>query len=183
MGYGFMPGTGRLADVPFYPSPHYNERPYGVVIDLLVIHGISLPPGQFGGDAVHRLFMGTLVETQDPALLPYAHFEVASHFFIQRTGALSQYVDCNHRAWHAGQSSFRGRENCNDYALGIELEGTDTEPYTDAQYQTLNALLPVLQGAYPNISFERIVGHSVIAPDRKTDPGPAFEWLRLMNCD
>lgn len=158
------------------PSPHFNERPDSSDIELLVIHCISLPPGEFGGDYIERFFKGEL----DPSLHPYfetiAELEVSSHFLIDRSGGLVQFVDCSQRAWHAGVSCWQDRENCNDFSIGVELEGCDDIPYTQAQYQALVELTAWLQQQYPKISDDNIVGHCDIAPERKTDPGPAFDW-------
>ncbi len=172
--------TGLIQDALYSPSPNCDDRPVGSVIDLLVIHNISLPPGEFGGPYIDALFTNTL----DPSLHPYfetiAHLKVSSHCLIRREGTLVQYVPFHKRAWHAGESSFEGRPNCNDYAIGIELEGSDTLPYTAQQYSVLCALILALKAAYSGLSLDRIVGHSTIAPHRKTDPGPAFEWPTLL---
>lgn len=158
------------------PSPHCDQRPDPQDVSLLVIHNISLPPRVFGGGWVDDLFLGRL----DPAAHPYftdiAALRVSAHLFIRRTGQTIQYVPFDQRAWHAGASSFDGREQCNDYSIGIELEGADLIPYTDAQYERLAAVTRVLQAVYPAITDDRITGHSDIAPGRKTDPGPAFDW-------
>jgi len=157
-------------------SPNRDARAPGSAVTLLVVHGISLPPGSFGGDAIARLFTNRL----DPAAHPYyasvATLRVSAHFLIRRDGELVQFVGCNERAWHAGNSSWRGRSHCNDYSIGIELEGTDDAAYAPAQYTMLGRLIRALRRAYP---IEAIVGHSDIAPGRKTDPGPAFDWKRL----
>jgi N-acetyl-anhydromuramoyl-L-alanine amidase len=165
-----------LADgADYIPSPNKDERPAGMAVELLVIHNISLPPGVFGGDAVIDLFLNRL----DPRAHPYyetiAGLRVSAHFFIRRDGALLQFVPCTRRAWHAGQSSWRGRERCNDFSVGIELEGTDDLAFSDAQYERLAALATALYARYP---ITASVGHSDIAPGRKTDPGPAFDWPR-----
>ena len=171
--------TGLIKCAFYAPSPNCDDRPLESTIDLLVIHNISLPPGEFGGPHIHALFTNTL----DPNLHPYfaeiASMRVSSHCLIHRDGSLVQYVPFHKRAWHAGESNFMGRENCNDYSIGIELEGTDTEPYTAEQYHVLSALILALHAVYTDLSTERIVGHSTIAPSRKTDPGPAFEWATL----
>ena len=168
--------AGRVAAAAQVASPNRDARPAGTPPTLVVVHGISLPPRTFGGDGVVRLFTNTL----DPAAHPYyatvARLRVSAHFFIRRDGALLQFVSCNDRAWHAGVSSWRGRERCNDFSIGIELEGADDVPYTARQYARLAALLRALKRRYP---LEAAVGHSDIAPGRKTDPGPAFEWDRL----
>ena len=158
-------------------SPNQDQRPAGVEISLVVIHSISLPPGEFGGDAIERLFTNRL----DPAAHPYfesiAHLRVSSHFLVRRDGALLRFVPVERRAWHAGASSWRGRSRCNDFSVGIELEGADEAPFEDAQYAALAALLAQLRAALP---LRAIAGHSEIAPGRKTDPGPRFDWPRLL---
>jgi AmpD protein len=160
------------------PSPNQDARPDPRDISLLLIHGISLPPGAFGGPWIDALFQNRL----DPAAHPYfagiANLRVSAHLLIRRDGELVQYVPCDARAWHAGASSYGGREGCNDYAVGIELEGTDDQPYADAQYVALVGLTEALLAAYPGLSPERIAGHGDVAPGRKTDPGPAFDWSR-----
>jgi N-acetyl-anhydromuramoyl-L-alanine amidase len=157
-------------------SINCDDRPAGTAISLVVVHGISLPPGVFGGDGVARLFTNTLDAGADPYFPGIAHLRVSSHFFIRRDGSLVQFVPCIRRAWHAGVSSWRGRAACNDYSVGIELEGTDDVPYTGPQYRMLARLARALRDRYP---IRDMVGHSDIAPGRKTDPGPAFDWARL----
>ncbi|MRT24028.1 1,6-anhydro-N-acetylmuramyl-L-alanine amidase AmpD [Enterobacteriaceae bacterium RIT697] len=159
------------------PSPHFNQRPNDEVPSLLVIHNISLPPGEFGGPWIDRLFTGTLPADAHPYFADIAHLRVAAHCLICRDGELVQYVSFDQRAWHAGVSQFEGRESCNDFSMGIELEGTDTLPYTDAQYATLQQVTHLLLQHYP-LTPARITGHSDIAPERKTDPGSSFDWLR-----
>jgi AmpD protein len=159
-------------------SPHFNARPGGMKPELIVVHGISLPPGEFGGPWIDRLFTGTLPPEGHPFFRGVAHNPVSSHMLIRRDGQITQYVPFGERAWHAGQSSYRGRQGCNDFSIGIELEGTDDIPYTDAQYEQLAAVVEALLQTYPSLSREHIVGHSDIAPGRKTDPGPAFDWAR-----
>jgi len=170
---------GLLIGARQVPSPNQDARPDGAEISLLVIHGISLPPGEFGGDDIDRLFTNTL----DPAVHPYFReihtLRVSAHLLIRRDGEVVQYVPFHRRAWHAGVSCHGGREACNDFSIGIELEGTDTVPYTEAQYRVLDELLPLLRRAYPAIGPADVVGHCHIAPGRKTDPGPAFDWARL----
>lgn len=161
-------------------SSHFNERPAGE-ISLLVIHNISLPPGKFGGGYVERFFAGDLPVADDPYFETIKDLEVSSHFFITRQGEAVQFVSCLKRAWHAGKSFFAGRSACNDFSVGIELEGTDILPYTDMQYRTLSFLTLALMKAYPDITTSRITGHQDIAPGRKTDPGPAFDWQRFKN--
>ncbi|MCG8610463.1 MAG: 1,6-anhydro-N-acetylmuramyl-L-alanine amidase AmpD [Pseudomonadales bacterium] len=167
---------GWISGVRKVPSPNFNDRPVGEEPSLLVIHNISLPPGQFGGNAVEKFFTNKLPADQHPFFQTIAKLTVSAHFFIQRTGAIIQFVPLHKRAWHAGVSSFEGRENCNDYAIGIELEGTDVEQYSREQYEVLIALTRAIMGRYPGISSGRIVGHSDIAPGRKTDPGASFDW-------
>jgi AmpD protein len=158
------------------PSPNCDERPEGVPVQLVVIHAISLPPNEFGGPEILQLFTNAL----DPAAHPYFSgiegLRVSAHFLVRRDGELLQFVPCSRRAWHAGASCWQGRENCNDFSIGIELEGCDQRPFEDAQYQALNQLLAELG---QNHAIEAIVGHSDIAPGRKTDPGPCFDWHRV----
>ena len=158
------------------PSPNCDPRPSGAAISLIVVHGISLPPGKFGGDDVSRLFTNTLDPATDPYYPGIAHLKVSSHFFIRRDGTLVQFVPCGRRAWHTGISSWRGRKSCNDFSVGIELEGTDDLPYTTRQYLMLARVARALRRRYP---VQDMVGHSDIAPGRKTDPGTAFNWPRL----
>ena len=170
-----MDESGWIAGIRQLPSPNCDERPAGSAIELLVIHNISLPPGAFGGPGIVELFTNRL----DPGAHPYyreiAGRKVSAHFLIRRDGELLQFVPCGLRAWHAGESNWRGRSRCNDFSIGIELEGTDEVPFEDAQYQRLAGLARVLATAYPGIHS---VGHSDIAPGRKTDPGPCFDWAR-----
>ncbi len=160
-------------------SPHCNERPDGIDIGLLVIHNISLPPGEFGGGYVDQLFAGTLDCDAHPAFADLRGLRVSAHFFISRLGEVTQYLPVAARAWHAGVSAWCGRDNCNDFSIGIELEGTDTIPYTEAQYASLLQLIRRLMQLCPAITVNSIVGHADIAPGRKTDPGPAFDWSRV----
>ncbi len=171
--------TGLIKDVLYVPSPHCDDRPLTSIINLLVVHGISLPPGEFGGAYIDALFTNTLDPSHHPYFEAIAGAKVSAHCLIRRDGQLVQYVPFHKRAWHAGESNFKGRENCNDYSIGIELEGTDTVPYTAQQYKVLSALIIALQSVYTELSQDRIVGHSTIAPLRKTDPGPVFEWATL----
>lgn len=158
-------------------SPHFNERPsVDVCPQTVVLHNITLPPGQFATGMVEDLFLGRLECSRDPRLEDLRGLRVSSHFFITRTGVLEQFVSCSERAWHAGVSRFNGRDNCNDFTLGIELEGTDFVPFENEQYQTLVSLLQAIDAKY---GLAYIVGHSDIAPGRKTDPGPCFDWVRL----
>lgn len=169
--------SGWCQGVRHCPSPNFNERPCGE-ISLLVIHNISLPPAQFATGQVQAFFQNRLDRAEHPYFEGIADMRVSAHFLIERDGAVTQFVSCLARAWHAGVSCFAGRESCNDFSLGIELEGTDDLPFTDAQYQSLVALTQQVQGTYSSITPERICGHSDIAPGRKTDPGPCFDWAR-----
>ncbi|MBN8479109.1 MAG: 1,6-anhydro-N-acetylmuramyl-L-alanine amidase AmpD [Burkholderiales bacterium] len=157
-------------------TPNADARPPGTTVSLVVVHGISLPPGRYGGDAIERLFTNTLDPDAHPSYRDIAGLRVSAHFLIRRDGTLVQFAGCDDRAWHAGVSSWNGRERCNDYSIGIELEGTDTRPYTARQYRRLAALLRRIAARYP---IAAVVGHSDVAPGRKTDPGPAFDWSRL----
>ncbi len=173
------PVTGLVIGVRQVLSPHFDARP--VPPDLVVVHGISLPPGEFGGPWIDRLFTGNL----PPEVHPYFREvaapgrRVSAHVLIRRDGQVVQYVPFGARAWHAGQSEYQGRPNCNDFSVGIELEGTDDIPYTDQQYEQLADLIRALLAAYPSLSAKHISGHSDIAPGRKTDPGSVFDWKRL----
>lgn len=168
--------SGWFRGVRRVPSPNCDGRPADSSIELVVIHGISLPPGEFGGDAIDRLFTNTLDPAQHPYYREICGLRVSSHILVDRQGRLTQYVSLRDRAWHAGRSCFQDREECNDFSIGIELEGTDDVAYSDAQYLTLAKLTQLIQHHYPVITDERITGHSDIAPGRKTDPGPAFDW-------
>ena len=148
--------------------------------ELVVVHGISLPPGNYGGPEIEALFTNTLNPDGHPYFAEIAGLEVSAHFLIRRTGEVVQFVSTDARAWHAGVSCWQGREQCNDFSIGIELEGCDDEAYADPQYDTLNQLVRCLRNQYPGIQHDAIVGHSDIAPGRKTDPGPAFEWSRVL---
>lgn len=171
--------TGLLNAARLAPSPNCDDRPAGVAIDLIVIHGISLPPGDFGGPWIEALFTNQL----DPAAHSYfaalAGLRVSAHLLIRRDGELVQYAPFHRRAWHAGESMYAGRRRCNDFSIGIELEGADDLPYDDRQYPLLAAVIHALWQAYPTITPDRLTGHADIAPGRKTDPGPAFDWTRL----
>ncbi|GLK90696.1 1,6-anhydro-N-acetylmuramyl-L-alanine amidase AmpD [Pseudomonas turukhanskensis] len=173
------PLTGWCDGIRHCPSPNFNARPNGE-ISLLVIHNISLPPGQFGTGKVLELFQNELQAEEHPYFAGICHLRVSAHFLIERDGAVTQFVSCLERAWHAGVSLFEGRDNCNDFSLGIELEGTDDQPFTDAQYAALAQLSGQLCRAYPAITAQRICGHSDIAPGRKTDPGEFFQWPRFL---
>jgi AmpD protein len=159
-------------------SPNFDSRPAGVDFDLIVVHGISLPPGEFGGPWIDRLFTNTLPAAEHPYFAEIGALRVSSHLVVKRDGKVTQYVRFTERAWHAGKSAFQGREACNDFSVGVELEGTDTRPYEAAQYRALAKVVAALCAAYPRLSKDRLVGHSDIAPGRKTDPGPAFDWPR-----
>ena len=168
--------AGLLVGARLVASPNCDDRPPGTEVTLLVVHNVSLPPGAFGGDDVIRLFTNTLDCAAHPYYNSLAGVRVSAHFLIRRTGEIIQFVPCDRRAWHAGVSSWRGRERCNDFSIGVELEGTDTKPYTARQYRRLARLAIALQRRYP---IRETVGHCDIAPGRKTDPGPAFDWSRL----
>ena len=170
---------GWLQQARRVPSPNFGPRPDNCEPELLVIHNISLPPGQFGGDCIERLFTNCLDWDAHPFFSEIRGARVSAHLLIRRCGELLQFVSLHERAWHAGASCFSGRDNCNDFSIGIELEGTDDEPYTDDQYETLVGVTGTLQAHYPGIAPDRIVGHSDISPGRKTDPGAAFDWERL----
>lgn len=168
----------RLAGVRYCASPNCNARPPDAVPSLIVVHGISLPPGEFGGPHIEALFTNRLDPAGHPYFATIAGLQVSAHVLVRRDGELVQFVPFDLRAWHAGASSYQGRSNCNDFSIGIELEGTDDIPYTDAQYQRLAELIRALARAYP-ATRGHVAGHSDIAPGRKTDPGPSFDWARL----
>tara|TARA_R110000744_G_scaffold7595_3_gene26366 strand:- start:3686 stop:4267 length:582 start_codon:yes stop_codon:yes gene_type:complete len=167
--------NGWLCDAEIQQSSHCEPRAIDEAVSLLVVHNISLPPGQFGGSHITDFFLGNLDPTIDPYFESIYRIRVSAHCLIQRTGHIVQYVSFNDKAWHAGVSSYQGREKCNDFSIGIELEGTDDIPYTKEQYQQLSALSQALIGTYPELK-RNIVGHCDIAPGRKTDPGDAFDW-------
>ena len=169
---------GRLAGAPFIASPNFDERPQDAAIELIVIHNISLPPGVFGGTAIIDLFMNRLDPQAHPYFAGIASMRVSAHFLIRRDGELLQFVPCAKRAWHAGVSLWRERSRCNDFSVGIELEGSDDTDFEDAQYARLGVLARALHDRYPILAS---VGHSDIAPGRKTDPGPGFDWKRYHN--
>ena len=158
------------------PSPNCNERPEPADIELLVIHNISLPPGSFGGPHIHELFTNSLDPNAHEYFADIAHLEVSAHILIRRDGAITQFVPFTQRAWHAGVSSWNGREGCNDFSIGIELEGADDVPYEPAQYKKLQEVTRLLLKVYPKLTAQNIAGHCDIASGRKTDPGPAFQW-------
>jgi N-acetyl-anhydromuramoyl-L-alanine amidase len=170
--------SGLMRGARWIASPNYDARPAGVEADLIVVHGISLPPGEFGGPWIDRLFNNTLPADVHPYFAEVASLRVSSHVVIARDGEVTQYVRFMERAWHAGRSNYQGRQACNDFSVGVELEGIDTLPYEAAQYDALAEVVAALCAAYPRLSPERLVGHSDIAPGRKTDPGPAFDWPR-----
>jgi AmpD protein len=171
--------TGLALGVRQVLSPHFDSRPSGTVADLIIVHGISLPPGDFGGPWIERLFTGHLPPDAHPYFAAIAAGRVSAHALIRRDGEIVQFVPFHQRAWHAGRSEFGGRTACNDFSIGIELEGTDDLPYETAQYEALAALIKALLAAYPALTRDRIVGHSDVAPGRKTDPGQSFDWAVL----
>jgi len=170
-------GDGLLTGCIYVPSPNCDDRPAGD-IELLVIHNISLPPGEFGGDGVQQLFTNTLDASKHPYYATIAGLKVSAHFFVRRNGNIVQFVPCLKRAWHAGESCWQGAFRCNDFSIGIELEGCDDLPFVDVQYDALRRLTKALRAAYP---IRGIAGHSDIAPQRKTDPGPCFDWHRYLS--
>ena len=168
--------TGRIPFARWCPSPNFGPRPEGAAISLLVVHNISLPPGQFGGTEIEDFFCNRLDHSAHPYFQTIAGVQVSAHLLIRRDGALVQFVSLLERAWHAGRSCFEGQEECNDFSIGIELEGTDDVPYTVEQYRMLAKVADLIMAAWPDITTDRITGHCDIAPGRKTDPGPAFDW-------
>jgi N-acetyl-anhydromuramoyl-L-alanine amidase len=173
------PATHLIKGVEYIPSPNMDDRPEGADINLLVIHSISLPPGQFGGNSIAQLFTNSLPPDEHPYFREIHQLEVSAHVLIRRDGSIVQFVPFDKRAWHAGESCFQGKQRCNDFSIGIELEGTDTDPFENSQYETLVELVRALCAHYPAINEQRIAGHSDIAPGRKTDPGTGFDWNRL----
>lgn len=171
--------TGRLRGARQVLSPHQDARPPGQAPELIIVHGISLPPAEFGGPWIDRLFAGNLPADAHPYFAGIAGLRVSAHLLVDRDGAVTQYVPFHQRAWHAGVSEYRGRPACNDFSIGIELEGADDVPYTPGQYATLAAVVRALLAAYPSLDRDRIVGHSDVAPGRKSDPGLSFDWTRL----
>ncbi|MFA6052886.1 MAG: 1,6-anhydro-N-acetylmuramyl-L-alanine amidase AmpD [Methylobacter sp.] len=169
-----------LTGITPIPSPNFDERPDPSDISLLVIHCISLPPGEFGNCYIDQLFCNQLDPNEHPYFGEIHQLTVSAHVLIKRTGEIVQYVPFDKRAWHAGKSEHEGRERCNDFSIGIELEGTESIEYTDRQYQQLAAVTRILLEAYPKLSAQRITGHSDIAPGRKKDPGASFDWQRLL---
>lgn len=176
MGGAEWDAEGWLRAARHLPSPNCDERPAGSAIELIVVHSISLPPGEFGGGAIEALFTNRLDPTAHPYYARLEGLRVSAHFLIRRDGELLQFVPCGLRAWHAGESSWQGRARCNDFSVGIELEGAEGVPFTDAQYRRLAALARALMARYP---IRGIAGHAEIAPGRKTDPGPSFDWARF----
>jgi len=173
------PATGLLIGTRQVLSTHFDARPAGCVPDLIIIHGISLPPGEYGGPAIEQLFTGTLPRQAHPYFATIPPGRVSAHVLIRRDGVPVQFVAFGARAWHAGRSEYQGREGCNDFSIGIELEGTDDTAYEEAQYLTLAGLIAALLDCYPTLDVSRIVGHSDVAPGRKLDPGVKFDWARL----
>jgi AmpD protein len=171
--------TGLMDGAQYVHSPNYDARPEGVAPELIIVHGISLPPGEYGGSWIDRLFTNTLPAGEHPYFAQIAALQVSSHLLIRRDGVLVQYVPFHLRAWHAGKSCYEGRERCNDFSIGLELEGSDEEAYEPIQYRRLTDTVVALCAAYPSLSSQRIAGHSDVAPGRKTDPGAAFDWPRL----
>ncbi len=171
--------SGRITGAAWCASPNFGPRPPGRAISLIVVHCISLPPGQFGGPEIEDFFCNKLDTTAHPYFQTLAGMTVSAHLLIRRDGALVQFVSLLERAWHAGRSRFCGQDECNDFSIGIELEGCDHLPYTDSQYLALGSVCQRIMAAWPDINADRIAGHSDIAPGRKTDPGPAFDWPRL----
>ena len=171
--------AGLLLPARLCPSPNQDDRPAGAAPELLVIHGISLPPGEFDGDNVEALFCNRLDWDAHAYFGQIRGLKVSAHAFIRRSGEVIQFVPFSRRAWHAGKSEFRGRDCCNDFSIGVELEGEDTVPYTDPQYASLAGVCRALIRTYPGLNTRCVAAHSDIAPGRKTDPGPAFDWMRL----
>ncbi len=168
----------RLAHARWLPSPNHDERPAGCAVELLVIHAISLPPEQFGGPWIDALFTNTLDPQAHPYFATIQGLRVSAHACVFRDGSVVQYVAFDRRAWHAGASQWRGRQRANDFSIGIELEGSDTQAFTDAQYETLAGISAALIRCYPALDRQNVTGHGDIAPGRKTDPGPCFDWAR-----
>ena len=168
--------TGQISFARWTPSPNFGPRPDGAGISLLVVHNISLPPGQFGGREIEDFFCNQLDHSAHPYFKTIEGVQVSAHLLIRRDGALVQFVSLLDRAWHAGRSCFEGQEECNDFSIGIELEGTDDNPYTTEQYRMLAKVADLIMTAWPDITANRITGHCDIAPGRKSDPCPAFDW-------
>lgn len=171
--------TGIMSGARYVHSPNHDARPAGSIPELIIVHGISLPPGEYGGPWVDLLFTNALPPARHPYFAQIEGLQVSTHLLIRRDGELVQYVPFHLRAWHAGKSCYEGRERCNDFSIGIELEGSDEQAYEPVQYRRLADAILALCTTYPSLSPERIAGHSDVAPGRKTDPGPAFDWPRL----
>ena len=177
--FAIDPERGVLQSARQVPSPNVDDRPAGTVPELIIVHGISLPPGIYGGPWIDRLFTNDLPRDVHPYFEQVADLRVSSHLLLRRDGEIVQYVPFHLRAWHAGISSWQGRERCNDYSIGIELEGVDDQPYESVQYAMLGRVIASLCRTYASLSPRAVVGHSDVAPGRKSDPGPAFDWPRL----
>lgn len=173
--------NGLLQGVKHIKCPNFNQRPEAAEVSLLVVHNISLPPEQFGGPYIEQFFTNQLDPNAHPYFATIYEQQVSSHLLINRQGEIIQFVNFDDRAWHAGRSSFKGEVECNDFGVGVELEGSDTQPFSEAQYQQLAEFSRALMKSYPKLTSERITGHSDIAPGRKTDPGPLFDWPRFRN--
>jgi N-acetyl-anhydromuramoyl-L-alanine amidase len=171
--------SGWMRDARRVDSPNCDERPFACAPELIVVHGISLPPGKYGGGWIDALFTNTLPAIVHEYFAAICVLRVSAHLLITRDGAVTQFVPFHRRAWHAGESQYRGRPACNDFSIGIELEGTDEEPYAESQYASLGRVIGSLRAAYPSLAQADVVGHCDVAPGRKTDPGPAFDWARL----
>jgi len=171
--------TGLLSPARYLPSPNCDDRPDPRDLSLIVVHNISLPPNEFGGEGIDQLFTNQLDPEEHPYYQQIHTLRVSSHLLIRRDGGIVQYVPFHQRAWHAGESSYCGRSTCNDFSIGIELEGADDIPYEDVQYTRLNEVIETLCNSYPTLSYDHITGHCDIAPGRKTDPGPVFDWQRV----
>jgi len=177
----FQVVQGWLQPAEIIPSPNFDSRPEGCDVDLLVIHNISLPPGEYGGGEIQDFFCNTLDCQKHPYFETLIDLNVSSHLLIDRLGAVTQFVAFDQRAWHAGQSEYSGRQACNDFSVGIELEGVDDVEYSQAQYESLAAITNTLIGVFPKLTKQRIAGHNEIAPKRKTDPGEAFKWEQYLS--
>lgn len=171
--------TGLIESIPFTVSPNCDARPDNTEIDLVVIHSICLPPGEYGGSWIEKFFTNQLPANAHPYFGEIKDLKVSAHVLIRRDGSMQQFVPFSQRAWHAGESCFKGRQACNDFSIGIELEGSDDSAFEDAQYQNLAEIILSLEASYPDISRKRIAGHSDVAPGRKTDPGTGFDWNKL----
>lgn len=181
MPLNLTPDQNWLENVRRVESPNCDDRPAGTDIELLVIHAISLPPREYGGPYIDQLFTNTLQDEAHPFFKEIADLKVSAHLLVDRSGMITQYVPFNRRAWHAGESEFNGRQACNDFSIGMELEGCDEQPYSQAQYRTAAEVAALLMANWPQINRERIVGHCDIAPERKTDPGPFFDWQHFFS--